>query len=140
MNLFASPNNNPVILPGKCVSCLMPLYAGCFYDAKVCVWVTYLRIYFAEVENEAENAFFFLISKNDVLFCQHWGAGDWLSPLARGTTPTPQAPAVQSHWSRSQRNCISYGNKWQLSELSSSTPLLSPNFAHYGSERPMKLL
>lgn len=34
MNLFASSNNNPVILPGKCVSCLMPLYAGFFYDAQ----------------------------------------------------------------------------------------------------------
>lgn len=56
MNLFASSNNNAVILPGKCVSCLMPLYA--FFVFFFCITpehsLIYLQIDFAEVGNESE--------------------------------------------------------------------------------------
>jgi len=56
VNLFASPNNNPVILPGKCVACLMSLYAV-FLMAPRNVFI-YLQIYFAEVENERQKKLF----------------------------------------------------------------------------------
>lgn len=56
MNLFASPNNNAVILPGKCVSCLMPLYA--FFCTTPERSLIYLQIDFAEVgSEERENPF-----------------------------------------------------------------------------------
>lgn len=57
VNLFASPDNNPVILPGKCVSCLMPLYAAFFMMPKSLL--IYLQIYFAEVDNERHKMPFF---------------------------------------------------------------------------------
>lgn len=55
VNLFASCNNNPVIPPRKCLSCLMPLYAFFFFSwcPGVCLFI-YLQISFAGVENEGQ--------------------------------------------------------------------------------------
>lgn len=80
MNLFASSNNNPVILPGECVSCLMPLYA---------VFFTMPKSLFTDLvcrggKQEAENAFlFFFYFIVGFVFL----AGGWPSPPAGGRTP-----------------------------------------------------
>lgn len=98
-------------------------------------------------KGQAENAFqkfFFIYLFHYVLFCQQWIGWGLAEPPGRwenASSPSPSCAAAESHWSKSwglQCNCISYSNKWQLSELSISIPPLSPGFARCGSERHMQ--
>jgi len=83
----------------------------------------------------------FLILCYNVLFCEPWigrGLAEPPGRWERASSPSPSCAAAESRWSKSrgrQSNRVSYGNKWRVSELSASSPSVSPGFAHSGSEQ-----
>lgn len=54
VNLFAPSNNNPVILPRKCLSRLMPHYAIFFFMVPKSLFIYLFIDFFHWVENEAQ--------------------------------------------------------------------------------------